>query len=117
MEILVAPIPEENIASWKAWATQLQEGEEFKEQMNRMKLTRHDAWLAHSPGGPVVVVVWEGEGEKEFLANMMASDHPADKAHLKKAGQLHGVDFDAPPPSDAPPTPELGLDSQAMRFM
>ena len=83
--------------------------------MSSMKLARHDAWLAHSPGGPIVVVVWEGEGEKEFLANMMASDHPEGKAHLRKAGQLHGVDFDTPPLSDAPPAPELVLDSRAMR--
>ena len=91
----------------------MQDGEEFKDQMRRMKLTRHDAWLTFAPGGPVVVVVWEGEGAKTFVENLMASDHPADKAHLAKASQLHGIDFSAPPPEDAPPPPELVLHSQA----
>ena len=114
MEILVAPLPEKNVDAWKAWAAELSDGDEFKDQMKRMKLTRHDAWLAYSPGGPVVVVVWEGEGAKDFVENMMASDHPADKAHLNKACQLHGINFDAPPPPNSPPAPELLLDSKAL---
>lgn len=114
MEILVAPIPNENIDAWKAWLNAPEIKAQFKEQMERMQLTRHDAWLAYTPGGPVVVVVWEGEGAKNFLPNLMASDHPADKAHLAKAGALHGIDFSAPPPADAPPPPKLFFDSHSL---
>ena len=56
MGIVVAPIVEGKLEAWKAWCEELggPRRYEFDGFNQRYGLTRHAAWLAETPMGPVV---------------------------------------------------------------
>ena len=64
MGLVLAPIVEGKLDSWKSWNAELAGAKksEFDEFNQRYGLTRHDVWLAETPGGPMAVVMHEGPG-------------------------------------------------------
>ena len=70
MSLVLAPIVDGRTEIWKQWAKDLEEDRaaEFKEFNNRYGLTRHSAWLAETPSGPIVVVLHEGPGAENFMS-------------------------------------------------
>lgn len=100
MGVVVVPIPNDKVESWKEWAKSLgsEKSSEFNEFNERYGLTRHNAWLAETPGGTMVVAMHEGPGAEEFLAKVAGSDHSFDLSFKEKLKEFHGMDFDGPPP-------------------
>ena len=110
MGIIVAPIVEGKLEAWKAWASELKgpRQSELNSYNQRYRLTRHDAWLAETPMGPVVVVLQEGPGADDVMAKLSSSTVPFDLWFAGKVEEVHGLDVSAPPPG---PMPELYLQS------
>ncbi len=110
MGIIVAPIVEGKLEAWKAWASELKgpRQSELNSYNQRYRLTRHDAWLAETPMGPVVVVLQEGPGADDVMAKLSSSTFPFDLWFAGKVKEIHGLDVSAPPPG---PMPELYLQS------
>ena len=106
MGIIVAPILDGKLEAWKAWTTELNgpRQSEFKSFNARYGLTRHAAWLAETPMGPLVVAQHEGSGADEFMANLGSSNESFDQWFAGKVKELHGLDVNAPTPG---PVPEL----------
>ena len=110
MGVILAPILEGKVETWKAWIVELQgsRNEAFKDLNTRFGLTRHDAWLAQTPGGPAVIVLVEGPGNEEFMPKLAASENEFDIWFRGQILDIHGMDVSQPPPG---PMPELHLDS------
>jgi hypothetical protein len=103
MAVILAPIVEGKLQAWKDWAGELS-GPEFEDFNSRHGLTRHDAWLAETPAGPMVIVLIEGPGVDDFMPSLAASDNEYDRRHRDKIKEVHGMDVSQPPPG---PLPEL----------
>jgi hypothetical protein len=111
MGVVLAPIVDGKLDAWKEWIAEMQgaKSEEFKDFNRRYGLTRHAAWLAETPMGPMVIALHEGPGSDGFIANVGASDNEFDKVWFnQKLIEIHGMDTSQPPPG---PMPELYLDS------
>ena len=110
MGVVVAPIAEGQLDTWKDWIGELNgpRREELEDFNRRYGLTRHAAWLAETPMGPVVSVLHEGPGAGDFMGKLGQSDHEFDKWFRGKVLQAHDLDVTQPPPG---PPPELYLDS------
>lgn len=110
MGLILAPIQDGKLEAWKEWMAKLQgpRRSELEDFNRRHDLTRHAAWLAETPAGPMVVVLHEGPGADEFMSNLASSDHEFDVWFRKKIKDIHGMDVTQPPPG---PLPELVLDS------
>lgn len=111
MGVVAVPILEGKLAEWEADIAELMGSrlEEFRDMNQRHGITRHRAYLAHTPdGGNLVVAVHDGPGADTFMQTLMQSDHTFDKWFKDHIGRVHGIDFDAPPPG---PPPELRLDA------
>ena len=110
MGVVVAPIMEGKLDIWKTWIEELNGSRktELKEFNGRYGLTRHAAWLAETPAGPVVVAMHEGSGADEFMPKLGAAQHAFDRWFRDKIKEIHGFDVTQPPPG---PPPELYLDS------
>ena len=110
MGIIVAPIVEGKLESWKEWVGELNGSrkEGLKDYNRRYGLTRHAVWLAETPNGPVVVVLHEGPGEDTIMGKLGASDNEFDQWFASKVLEVHGMDVSKPPPG---PMPHLYLDS------
>jgi len=104
MSIVLAPIAEGKLDKWRQWANDLQNGKakEFKEFNSRYGLTRHSAWLAETPAGPVVTALHEGPGADNFMAALSASDNEFDVWFKQSLSECHGIDFDKPLPGSPP---------------
>ncbi|MHC4590017.1 MAG: hypothetical protein ACYTAQ_11955, partial [Planctomycetota bacterium] len=76
--------------------------EEFKEFNTRYNLTRHSAWLAETPAGPLVAVLHEGPGSEDFMAKLAASDHDFDVWFRGRITEIHNIDFNVPLPGSPP---------------
>ena len=107
MSLIVAPIVEGKLQAWKDWARGLS-GPEFKEFNSRYDLTRHAAWLAETPAGPMAIVLLEGPGADDHMQKLAASHNEYDRRHRDKIKEIHGLDVTQPPPG---PLPELYVDS------
>lgn len=103
------PIVDGKLEAWKKWAAELQgpRRDDFEAFNRRHNLTRHDAWLAETPAGPMAVVLTEGPGADNFVQNAMASDHDVDQWFMDKAQEVHGFDASQP----LPPMPEKHIES------
>lgn len=106
MGIVVAPIVEGKLEAWKAWTAELNGSRqsEFSSFNARYGLTRHAAWLAETPMGPIVVVQHEGPGADTVMAKLGSSTDSFDQWFVGKVKEMHGLDLSAPPPG---PMPEL----------
>ena len=107
MAVILAPILDGKLQAWKDWAGELS-GPAFEDFNKRYDLTRHAAWLAETPGGPMVIALHEGPGEGDFMPKLAASDHEFDGWFRDKIKEMHGLDVTQPPPG---PLPELYVDS------
>jgi hypothetical protein len=90
MSIVLAPIADGKLEKWRQWADDLQNGrgEEFKEFNSRYGLTRHSAWLAETPTGPIVTALHEGpDFDVWFKQNL---------------SECHNIDFNEPLPGSPP---------------
>ena len=111
MGVILAPIVEGKLEDWKAWTRDelmCSRSEEFKDFNSRYGLTRHAAWLAETPTGPVVIALHQGSGEEDFMPQLAASDKEFDGWFRDKIKVMHGLDVTQPPPG---PMPELYTDS------
>ena len=101
--IVVAPFAEGQVEAWQAWAREWAEDEEGVVAFNkRHGLTRQAGWLAQTPNGPMAVILHEGPGAEMLMKAMSESEHEYDVAMVAKLSELHGVDFNAPPPGPPP---------------
>ncbi len=110
MGVIVAPILEGKVETWKQWIEEVQRsrGQELTDLNRRYSLTRHAAWLTETPSGTVVVALHQGPGGEEFMAKLGPSQHEFDVWFKQKILEIHGIDATQPPPG---PMPELYLDS------
>ncbi len=110
MGVVIAPILEGKVDAWKQWGRELMgpRKEALTDFNRRYGLTRHAAWLAETPSGPVAVALHQGPGGDEFMAKIGPSQHEFDVSFKNKLLEVHGLDASKPPPG---PLPELYLDS------
>ena len=80
MALILAPIVDGKLETWKQWATYLEQSkaEAFKDFNSRYGLTRHSAWLAETPAGPIAAALHEGPGSDDFMSKLATSDHDFD---------------------------------------
>ena len=107
MDVILAPIVEGKLQAWKDWAGELR-GPKFEDFNSRYDLTRHAAWLAETPAGPMAIVLLEGPGAADHMHKLAASDHEYDRRHKDKIKEVHGMDITQPPLG---PPPEKYVDS------
>ena len=107
MPVILAPILEGKLQAWKDWAGKLR-GPVFEILNSRYDLTRHAAWLAETPAGPMAIVLLEGPGADDHMHKLAASDNGYDRRHRDKIKEVHGLDITQPPPG---PLPEKYVDS------
>lgn len=104
MGIVLAPIMEGKLEAWKSWNAELTSSKkgEFDEFNQRYGLTRHDVWLAETPGGPMAVVLHEGPGGETFMQKLAQSDHSFDVFVRSNIEEFHNMDLSGPPPGPLP---------------
>ena len=104
MSIVIAPIANGKLDKWKKWAKELQvsRAKEFKEFNSRYGLTRHSAWLAETPNGPVVVALHEGPGADKFMPKVASSTNDFDKWFKQNLSEFHNIDLSKPLPGSPP---------------
>ena len=107
MSVILAPIVEGKLQAWKDWAGELS-GQEFEDFNSRYGLTRHAAWLAETPAGPMVIALHEGPGANDLMPKLAASEKEYDRWFRDKLKEVHGMDIAQPPPG---PLPEMYVDS------
>jgi hypothetical protein len=110
MALVLAPIAEGKLEKWRQWANDLNNGraKEFKEFNARYGLTRHSAWLAETPLGPIVTALHEGPGADNFMSALAASNKEFDVWFKKCLSEYHHIDFNKPLPG---PPPKLVINS------
>jgi hypothetical protein len=102
---MVAPLSADKLEDWESWIAELNGARrsEFEDMNRRHGLTDHRAYLQPLPdGGYAVLVIHEGPGGDEFMANVMASDHEFDRWFVGAVADVHGIDPSAgmPPPAE-----------------
>lgn len=104
MGVVLVPIKATALDAWKAWNNEVSTSklEEFSEFNSRMNITDHKVWLAHTPNGPMAVVMHEGPGSDEFMQKLATSEHPFDQWFRDSITEFHGIDFSQPPPGPMP---------------
>jgi hypothetical protein len=98
---MAAPLAADKVDAWEAWIVELNgpRKEGFDDMNARHGLTDHRAYLQPAPDGDfLVLVVHEGPGADDFMANVMSSDHEFDRWFAESVADLHGIDASAPPP-------------------
>ena len=110
MGVVLAPIVEGKLDTWKQWVEELNgpRKEELADFNRRYGLTRHASWLAETRGGPAVVVLHQGPGGDELMMKLAGSEHEFDVWFAEKVKEVHGLDLTQPPPG---PPPQLYLAS------
>jgi len=110
MGLVVAPIVEGKREANNKWLAELNGSskEDMKDFNRRYGLTRHRAWNAETPNGPVVVALHEGPGADDFMGKLGSSDNEFDRRFAAHILEVHGMDVTKPPPG---PMPELVHDS------
>lgn len=104
MGLVIAPLKKDKLDAWKEWAKLLNgdQSQEFKSFNDKYGITRHDAWLAETPDGPVVVALHEGPGADSFMQNVGESDGSFETEFKEKLMEFHGMDLAGPPPGPMP---------------
>ncbi len=110
MGVVLAPIVEGKLDAWKQWIAELNgpRKQGLADFNRRYGLTRHAAWLAETPAGPMVVALHQGPGGDELMPKLGSSQIEFDVWFRDKIKEVHGLDVTQPPPD---PMPELHLDS------
>ena|SRR5258706_11854632 len=104
----IAPLHPGKTEEWREFNRTLSgpKAAEFAEMNKRFRVTRHAAWLQETPMGDLVIVLQEGPGAEEFMANLATSEHEFDAWMRERVSTLHPIDFNAEPP----PPPQPGVD-------
>ncbi len=110
--VILAPIIEGKLDAWKSWIQELEgpQKDALADFNQRYGLTRHAAWLAETPAGPMAVVLHEGPGSDDLMPKLAASQNEFDVSFEQSLLGIHGLDVTQPPPG---PMPELLLDSSS----
>ena len=110
MGLVVVPILDGKLDAWKQWIEDVNgpRRADIEDFNRRHRLTRHRAWLAETPSGPMVVALHEGPGADGFMGELASSQNETDRWFAEKVKEFHGLDVTQPPPG---PLPELALDS------
>lgn len=96
MTAMSIPLLRDKADAWRYWMQEECLGsrrQEFDEFNARLGLTRHRAWLAENPTGPVVIVVLEGPGAGTFLQKLATATEPFDVWFRQQVESMHGFDF------------------------
>ncbi len=104
MAAMAAPLAADKLEAWEAWIVDLNgpRKAEFDDMNARHGVTDHRAYLQPMPDGDyLVLVVHEGPGGDEFLANAMSSDHEFDQWFVGAVADVHGIDPSGPMPPAA----------------
>ncbi|WP_167608833.1 hypothetical protein [Maribellus sediminis] len=104
MGLVIVPLKKDKLDAWKTWAESLnnEQSEEFNSFNKKYGLTRHDAWLAETPEGPVVVALHEGPGAESFMQEVGKSNDSFEASFKEKLMEFHGMDLSGPPPGPMP---------------
>jgi hypothetical protein len=101
MPAMAAPLAADKLEAWEAWLDELNgpRKAEFDDLNARHGLTEHRAYLQPMPDGDyLVLVVHEGPGADDFMANVVGSDHEFDQWFVETVVDVHGMDLSGPPP-------------------
>ncbi|WP_340114007.1 hypothetical protein [Maribellus mangrovi] len=104
MGLVIVPLKKDKLGEWKKWADSLNgdQKQAFDEFNKKHGITRHDAWLAETPEGPVVVALHEGPGADDFMQNVADSQGSFEVDFKEKLMEYHGMDLAGPPPGPMP---------------
>ena len=110
MGVVLVPILEGKLDVWKQWCDEMNgpRKAELSSFNSRYGLTKHEAWLAETPGGPMVIAIHEGPGSAELMPKLGPSQEAFDVWFKEKLVEIHGMDVTQPPPG---PMPERHLPS------
>ena len=110
MGVILAPILEGQLDAWKSWCEELQGSQKdaVADHNRRFGLTRHAAWLAETPAGPMAIALHEGPGVDDYMHKLAESQNEFDLKFKEILLNVHGMDFNQPPPG---PMPELYFDT------
>ena len=110
MGVVLVPILEGKLDAWVQWTKEWQgpRKADLDDFNRRHGLTKHRAWLAETPSGPMVIAMHEGPGADNFMPHVASSTHETDLWFKEKLKEIHGMDVTQPPPG---PLPELLFDS------
>lgn len=104
MGLVIVPLKKDKLEEWKNWAKSLngEQKQEFDEFNKNHGITRHSAWLAETPSGPVVVALHEGPGADSFMQDVAKSNSSFALSFKEKLMEFHGMDLSGPPPGPMP---------------
>jgi hypothetical protein len=104
MGLVIAPLKKDKLGAWKKWAETLkgEKNKMFTDFNKKYGITRHDAWLAETPNGPVVVALHEGPGADDFMQKVAESDGNFETDFKQKLIEFHGMDLSGPLPGPMP---------------
>ena len=110
MGVVLVPMIDGKVDAWKQWCSDLNgpRKTEMTDFNSRYGLTKHDAWLAETPGGPMVIAIHEGPGSASFMPKLGPSQEAFDVDFKARLMEFHGMDVTQPPPG---PLPKLYVDS------
>jgi hypothetical protein len=98
---MAAPLAADKLEAWEGWIAELNGSRkaEFDDMNARHGLTDHRAYLQPMPDGNfLVLVLHEGPGGDDFLANVMSSDNEFDRWFVGAVADVHGMDTSGPLP-------------------
>ncbi|MDA1348910.1 MAG: hypothetical protein O3A47_08585 [Chloroflexi bacterium] len=104
MGVILVPIVEGKLDVWKQWIGELNGSRqrEFASFNSRYGLIKHEAWLAETPAGPVVIAIHEGPGSDDLMPKLGPSQDSFDVWFKGKLNDIHGMDVTQPPPGPMP---------------
>lgn len=104
MSVILAPLPPAKLDAWKSFISTCGGARkaEFDDFNRRYGLTKHEAWLAQTPMGPIVIAIHEGEGAATMMGKIAQSTNAFDKWFVGQLAELHGMDMSKPPPGPMP---------------
>ena len=80
---------------------------EYEASRRRLGITIERSYLQQTPQGDLVIVYTEADHPEDLLERIAASQDPFDVWFKQQLQEIHGVDFNQPPPG---PPPELIFD-------
>jgi hypothetical protein len=101
MPAMAAPLGADKLDAWEGWVAELNGPRKagFDDMNARHGVTDHRAYLQPTPDGNfLVLVVHEGPGGDDFLANVASSEHEFDRWFVENVADLHEIDPSGPMP-------------------
>jgi hypothetical protein len=108
---IAIPIPANKMDQWRAFVAQLTGARkaDFAASRNKLKV-RERTFHQQTPQGDLVVVTLEGDDPAGAMAGLAEANDPFMQWFKEQVMEIHGVDFNKPPPG---PLPKLIVDSGA----